>query len=181
MKCCVSTDVVIWTNWLTFEPDPDHSPDPGTGFLHFSGISEEVGRISIKFNVSIAAGTWSNWLGFEPDPDQSSDPGTRFTPNFFNFSGISEEVMDKFPWNFTHRYSGFIDWASEPSKHLCRRYMRSTECHSSFFAFLFSFFHDYVPLRLLCVPMQQNNQHNVYDTLLNFRIILQAACDNSTS
>ena len=21
-----------WTNWLTFEPDPDHSPDPGTGF-----------------------------------------------------------------------------------------------------------------------------------------------------
>jgi len=27
MKCCVSTDVGIWTNWLTFEPDPDHSPD----------------------------------------------------------------------------------------------------------------------------------------------------------
>ena len=33
MKCCVSTDVGTWTNWLTCEPDPDHSPDAGTGFL----------------------------------------------------------------------------------------------------------------------------------------------------
>jgi len=33
MKCCVSTDVGTWTNWLTFEPDPDHSPDAGTGLL----------------------------------------------------------------------------------------------------------------------------------------------------
>jgi len=31
MKCCVSTDVGTWTNWLTFEPDPDHSPDAGIG------------------------------------------------------------------------------------------------------------------------------------------------------
>jgi len=33
MKCCVSTDVGTRTNWLTFEPDPDHSPDAGTGLL----------------------------------------------------------------------------------------------------------------------------------------------------
>jgi len=33
MKCCVSTDVGTWTNRLTFEPDPGHSPDAGTGFL----------------------------------------------------------------------------------------------------------------------------------------------------
>jgi len=33
MKCCVSTDVGTWTNWLTFEPDPDHNPDAGTGLL----------------------------------------------------------------------------------------------------------------------------------------------------
>jgi len=33
MKCCVSTDVGTWTNWLTFEPDPDYSPDTGTGLL----------------------------------------------------------------------------------------------------------------------------------------------------
>jgi len=31
MKCCVSTDVGTWTNLLTFEPDPDYSPDAGTG------------------------------------------------------------------------------------------------------------------------------------------------------
>ena len=33
MKCCVLTDVGTWTNWLTFEPDPDYSPDAGTGLL----------------------------------------------------------------------------------------------------------------------------------------------------
>jgi len=33
MKCCVSTDVGTRTNWLTFEPDPDYSPDAGTGLL----------------------------------------------------------------------------------------------------------------------------------------------------
>jgi len=30
MKCCVSTDVGTWTNWLTFYPDPDYSPDAPT-------------------------------------------------------------------------------------------------------------------------------------------------------
>jgi len=29
----VSTDVGTWTNWLTFEPDPDYSLDAGTGLL----------------------------------------------------------------------------------------------------------------------------------------------------
>ena len=33
MKCCVSTDVGTRTNWLTFEPDLDYSPDAGTGLL----------------------------------------------------------------------------------------------------------------------------------------------------
>jgi len=33
MKCCVSTDVGTRMNWLTFEPDPDYSPDAGTGVL----------------------------------------------------------------------------------------------------------------------------------------------------
>ena len=36
MKCCVSTDVRTWTNLLTFEPDPDHSPDAETScFLRY--------------------------------------------------------------------------------------------------------------------------------------------------
>ena len=30
MKCCMSTDVGTWTNWLSFESDPDHSTDAGT-------------------------------------------------------------------------------------------------------------------------------------------------------
>ena len=34
MKCCVSTDVGTWTNWLTFEPDLDYSPNAGTGLLY---------------------------------------------------------------------------------------------------------------------------------------------------
>jgi len=33
IKCCVSTDVGTWMNWLTFQPDPDHSPDAGTRLL----------------------------------------------------------------------------------------------------------------------------------------------------
>jgi len=32
MKCCVSTDVGTWTKCLTFEPDPDNSPDPGAAY-----------------------------------------------------------------------------------------------------------------------------------------------------
>ena len=48
MKCCVSTDVGTWTNWLTFEPDPDHSPDAGTGLL--SPISYKLGILLRREN-----------------------------------------------------------------------------------------------------------------------------------
>jgi len=34
MKCSMSTDVGTWTNLSTFEPDPDYSPDAGTGLLY---------------------------------------------------------------------------------------------------------------------------------------------------
>jgi len=47
MKCCVSTDVGIWRNWLTFEPDPDHSPDAGTGLL--SPISYALQRAEFYY------------------------------------------------------------------------------------------------------------------------------------
>jgi len=42
MKFCVSTGVGTWTNWSTFEPDPDHSPDPGTGFTSDFSISARL-------------------------------------------------------------------------------------------------------------------------------------------
>jgi len=57
----VSTDVGTWTNLLTFEPDPDYSPDGGTGLL--SPISFErcyaefyVGKIRrIRIGILAAA------------------------------------------------------------------------------------------------------------------------------
>ena len=70
MKCCVSTDVGTWTNWLTFYPDPDYSPD---------------------------APTYTYW------------------------------------WTAAAAKRGFkMVLFTEPSEHLCRRYMRSTECPSSY-------------------------------------------------
>ena len=45
MKFYGSIATGAWTNWLGFKLDPDHSPDPGSGFppdffLNFSGISQ---------------------------------------------------------------------------------------------------------------------------------------------
>jgi len=51
------------------------------------------GQIAMKFYGSIAVGAWTNWIGFQPDLDHSLDSGTGFTPDF---SGISQEVMDRF-------------------------------------------------------------------------------------
>jgi len=51
MKCCMSTDVGTWTNWLTFEPD--QGPDAGNRLLFpiaFSHCKAEfyyVGKIRI--------------------------------------------------------------------------------------------------------------------------------------
>jgi len=47
MKCCVSTHVGTWTNWLTFEPDPDYSPDAGTGLLSAMSFN----RCCVEFYV----------------------------------------------------------------------------------------------------------------------------------
>ena len=107
MKCCVPTDVGTWTNWLAFEPNRDHSLDPGTGFApdfcisafigkSYGHIRRSYGRISMKFDGSIAAGTWTNWLGVEPDPDQSSDPETGFTPDFWISAGYLKKVWTDF-------------------------------------------------------------------------------------
>ena len=48
MKCCVSIDVGTWTILLTFEPDPDHSPDAKTGLLSpIAYALQRVGKICI--------------------------------------------------------------------------------------------------------------------------------------
>ena len=90
IKCCMS-----WMNWLTFEPDPHHSLDPGTGFTPDVCISaswRSYGWISMKFNGSIAMGDWTNRLGFELNPDKSSDPGTRFTTYFWISAGYLKKL-----------------------------------------------------------------------------------------
>ena len=90
MKCCVSTDVGTWTNWLTFEPDPDYSPDAGTGLL--SPISYKLLHGILRPENPMYTCWW---------------PAARANRGFKMVS-------------FT-----------EPSEHLCWRYMRSVECPSS--------------------------------------------------
>ena len=97
MKCCVSTDVGTRTNWLTFEPDPDYSPDTGTGLLSPLSYKRWYAEFYVEEIRRICIGRCSDaWF-----------------------------------------YNGFIQWASKPSQHLCRRYMRSTECPSSCYVNLF--------------------------------------------
>ena len=79
MKCCVSTDVGTWTNWLTFEPDLVHSPNAGTGFTPDFSISARLLKnacMDLDEMLRVVIGTWTNWLTFEPDPDYSPDAGT---------------------------------------------------------------------------------------------------------
>ena len=85
MKCCVSIDVGTWTNCLTVEPDPDYSPDAGTGLL--SLISYE--RCYAEFYVT-----------------ENPNGGLPLQQGMVLLTASSE--------------------------HLCLRYMRSTECPSSF-------------------------------------------------
>ena len=92
MKCCVSTDVGTWTNWWTFEPDPDHSQDAGTGLL--SPISYKPCYAELR-------------------------------PENLTYTHCRSAAAAR---------RGFkMLLFTEPSEHLCRRYMRSTECPSSMF------------------------------------------------
>ena len=87
MTCCVSTDVRTWTNWLTFEPDPDYTPDAGTGLL--SPISHK-----------------------------------RFL-RYFTSGKCHVYVLAAARRGFK------MVLFTEQSKHLCRRYLRCTECPST--------------------------------------------------
>ena len=64
MKCCVPTDVGTWTNRLTFEPDPDYSPDAGTGLLSPISYALQRGILLRRENL-----TYEYW------PDRSLQRG----------------------------------------------------------------------------------------------------------
>ena len=53
MKCCVSTDDGTWTNWLTFEPDPDYSPHAGTGLLSLISYALQCGILLRRENPTV--------------------------------------------------------------------------------------------------------------------------------
>ena len=109
MKCCVSTDVGTRTNWLTFEPDPQiivRMPEPDC-FLRYR----------------IGYGTSQPWPGCQ----QAA-----------LLRGILRRRDPTYTyWRHGARASrGFkMVLFTEPSEHLCRRYMRSTV-----YRVLFSFF-----------------------------------------
>jgi len=52
-ECCLSTNVGTWTNWLTFEPDPDYSPDAGTGLLSPISYALQRGILLLRENPKI--------------------------------------------------------------------------------------------------------------------------------
>jgi len=58
MKCCVSTDVGTWTNWLTFvsDPEPDYSPDAGTGLISPISYALQRGILLRRENPTICIG-----------------------------------------------------------------------------------------------------------------------------
>jgi len=66
LRMIVSTDVAVgtWTNRLTFEPDPDYSPDAGTGL--FSPIAYALQRgILLRRENSYWAHVAAATRGFE--------------------------------------------------------------------------------------------------------------------
>jgi len=107
MKCCVSTDVGTWTNWLTFEPDPDHSPDPGAGFTpDFWILAGYLNKLWTDFDEILwvdSHGGLGELAMFWAGSGLQSGSRIRIYTVFLNFNGISEEVMDKFWWNLIGR------------------------------------------------------------------------------
>ena len=67
MKCCVSTDVGTWTNWLTFEPEPDYSPAARTRLLSPITYKHYYVEFCIRKipRIRILAPASAAWRGFK--------------------------------------------------------------------------------------------------------------------
>ena len=65
MKFCMSTVVGTWTNWSTFEPDPDHSPDAGTGISE-SRRCVAVGQTGTSLRAATGHGMHCREILFAP-------------------------------------------------------------------------------------------------------------------
>jgi len=114
MKFNGSIAALAWTNWLCFELDPDHGPDPGSGFTPdfwiLAGYFNKLWTDFLEILWANSCGVCTIWLRFEPDPDQSPDPGSGHV--FKIARRIALKVMDGFQWNFmneqpvNHRHQG---------------------------------------------------------------------------
>jgi len=71
-------NVGTWTNWLTFEPYSDHSPDPGTGFIPdfciSAGYLKSYGRISPRYASKITQ-KFVHWFAWNVACRQMSGHG----------------------------------------------------------------------------------------------------------
>ena len=113
MKCCMSTDVGTWTNWLTFEPGPDYSPDATTGLLPPTSYKRCYAEFYDRENPTYTY--WPLQRGVVLTSDVNKDNNSGFNMVLF----------------------------SKPSKHLCRRYMRSTECPASLSFYSLKWWNDF--------------------------------------
>jgi len=100
MKCCLSTDVGTWTNWLTFEPDPDHSPDPGTGFTpDFLILARYLNKLWTDFDETLyvdSCGGLHDLVRFWAGSGSEFGSWNRIYTGFLNFSGYLKTLRTDF-------------------------------------------------------------------------------------
>jgi len=106
MKCCVSTDVGTWTDWLTFEPDSVYSPDAGTGLLSPISYALQRGILLRRENPTYrhCAPVAAAWRGFKMVLFTASRGNTFVGGKYAVPSAIlvcsCSEMTDMFSWLF---------------------------------------------------------------------------------
>jgi len=96
-----------WTNCLGFELDPDHSPDAGTWFTPDFWISAGyLKKLWTDFDEILFVDSCRglhDFVRFWAASGSEFGFWNRIYTRFFNFSGISEDIMDRFRWNLMGR------------------------------------------------------------------------------